>query len=286
MNGYTPQSDKAEVHLTYRCELSCACCNRACFLPPQTPDMTLADAHEFCQQARALDWRPRIMLIGGEPTLHPNFFAFLDVAVDFTGDPRRVEVWSNGYSDRAKEILARVREENLAVVMEGTIKTASVRHPVQDIFLAPRDLGRGRDPCGTHARCADPDCGISVDAGGYTLCCMGGAIDGILGLSVRTRRLADLWDPEFAARQTRALCDHCGQHLGIPPQKRAACQRIHGTLMSPAWARESRRAIEQESKRTGEQENRRNADLPPKPCFACSPDPLLTCSSMEALPPC
>ncbi|MGA2035869.1 MAG: radical SAM protein [Thermoguttaceae bacterium] len=285
MPDYRPRSDKAEWHLTHRCDLACPNCNRACFLPPQTPDMSVDDGREFCRQAADLDYRPRIMLIGGEPTLHPDFLEFVKLASAFAGSDR-VEIWSNGFSAQAKELLALVQDHGLAIVQWGTVKRGNASHPVRDIFIAPADFGETREPCGTHACFADPDCGISVDSGGYTVCCMGGAIDGILGLSVRTRRLADLWDPEFAARQTRALCDHCGQHLGIPPQKRAACQRIHGTLMSPAWARESRRAIEQESKRTGEQENRRNADLPPKPCFACSPDPLLTCSSMEALPPC
>jgi hypothetical protein len=233
MPDYTPRADKAEWHLSYRCDLSCPGCNRACFLPAQTPDMTLDDAGDFCAQAKALKWCPRIMIIGGEPTLHKDFFDFLGVAVDFTGDPQRVEVWSNGHSRLAQKRLDQVRRGGLAKVIEGTIKGGSVVHPVRDIFLAPCDFGGDRQPCGTHASITDPDCGISVDAGGYTVCCMGGAIDGVLGLGVRTKRLADLFDPKFAAEQTRALCANCGQHLGV--EGKAEVYSYRGTPMSRTW---------------------------------------------------
>jgi hypothetical protein len=232
--NYTPKADKAEWHLTYRCDLACVGCNRACFLPgpPATPDMTLADAQEFSDQARALGWFPRIILIGGEPTLHPDLFGFLDLAAGFSAG---AELWSNGYRPEAKEILERVRRENRVKVIEGTIKTRSVVQPVRDIFLAPCDFHAQREPCGTHSLYADPDCGISVDAGGYTVCCMGGMIDGILDLGARTKRLADLFDPSFADAQTRMLCNHCGQHLGIDNERFAGSAERFGIRVSPTW---------------------------------------------------
>lgn len=240
IRDYTPKSDKAEWHLTYACDLSCPGCNRACFLPPQTPNMILEDAREFCRQARELIWSPRIIIIGGEPTLHPEFLDFVAIATDFA--PGRVEVWSNGKRPRAKFLLDQVRADGQAKVIEGTIKDASVIHEVYDIFLSPADFGAGREPCGTHASVTDPDCGISVDAAGYSLCCMGGMIDGLLGLGVRTKRLADLWDPDFARNQTRSLCRHCGQHLGIDGRRIAASQVVGGTLLSPTWIAAAERA--------------------------------------------
>jgi hypothetical protein len=238
---YTPRANKAEWHLTYRCDLSCACCNRACFLPAQTPDMTLDDAREFCRQADAMRWKPRIMLIGGEPTLHPEFLRFVELAAEF--NPGNVEVWSNGHRQRAKALLASVRASGLAKVIEGTQKADSVAHGVFDIFLAPADFNDCREPCGTHSRCTEPDCGISVDHEGYTVCCMGGAIDGFLRLGARTKRLADLWDYAFADRQTRMLCQNCGQHLGVDGQRISVSTIVRGTLMSPTWASAAARAI-------------------------------------------
>ena len=241
--SYTPQAPKAEFHLTYRCDLACSTCNRACFLPAQTPDMTLDDAEEFCRQAKELDWHPRIMIIGGEPTLHHDFIRFCEIARQFTGSPSRVEVWSNGYSARATARLGIVQDEDLATVIVGTQKNGPVEQPVKDIFLDPADYGESREPCGTHARYADPDCGISVDHEGYTVCCMGGAIDGVLGLGVRTKRLADLFDEDFAARQTASLCQYCGQHLGTDGKLETATN-YRGTWLSPTWAAAAKRITE------------------------------------------
>ena len=105
---YTPKSNEAEWHITYKCDLNCPNCNRLCFLPPTTRDMTLDDAREFNRQARELGWFPKIVILGGEPTLHRDLFEFIEIAKELS--PGRVEIWSNGYR-QAKEILARIAKK-------------------------------------------------------------------------------------------------------------------------------------------------------------------------------
>lgn len=235
---YTPKSNEAEWHITYKCDLSCPNCNRLCFLPPTTPDMTLDDAREFNRQAQELGWFPKIVILGGEPTLHRNLFDFIEIANELS--PGRVEVWSNGYRPAAKEMLARIRAEGTACVCEETIKTdGSVVLPQGDFFLAPVDFEEiGHRPCHNHAAIG---CGISVDAEGFTLCSVGGAIDSVLQLGLRTKSLAELFDPEFAHQQTCSLCDVCGRELGITNAKIAKSQVMHGTLMSPTWQKAVKR---------------------------------------------
>ena len=200
--------------------------------------MTLEDAQEFVRQARELDWTPDIAIIGGEPTLHPDLFELIALANQLS--PGRVEIWSNGFRDGARRQLERIRTEGLAKVCEGTIKpNGSIIHPQNDFFVAPIDFDVAeRQPCPLHSRAG---CGISVDSGGYTLCPLGGAIDGVLGLGLRTRRLADLFDPVFAEYQTRALCRMCGHELHIDSQRIAKSQVAHGALMSPTWKQATHR---------------------------------------------
>ena len=241
MFDYTPKKPQVEMHLTYHCDLACRNCNRLCFLPPQTRDMTLDDAREFARQTLAIDWHPRVLLIGGEPTLHPDFLDFIPICNEFATE---VQVWSNGYSAAAKAILAKVEREGLAYIEKATQKPGgSMNHACQDFFVAPADYGLTRDtPCGCHSG-YEAGCGISVDAEGYTVCCCGGTVDGFLRLGARTKRLADLFDPAWAAANTKLLCNNCGRLWPKSMELLPSLPTIRGTSMSPRWQAAANRAI-------------------------------------------
>ena len=238
---WTPKNGVAEWHITYRCDLACVHCNRFCYLPPTTPDMTLDDGRDFIDQAKALDWQPHMRIIGGEPTLHPEFLQFVELAHEYK--PGDVSVYSNAYSEDAQRKLEIVQTRGLAAVCEHTKKpNGSIRHPATDHCLAPCDYGaESREPCWVHAGNRHSKCGISVDAAGYAVCANGGAIDGVLQLGLRTKRLADLFDAEFAGCQTHELCKRCGffweQHI----TRHDDVQLIHGDRMSRTWHEAVRR---------------------------------------------
>ncbi len=235
-----PRSNLAEWHLTYRCDLECIGCNRACFLPPATPDMTLDDAREFVRQAQELRWAPDVALLGGEPTIHPDLFRFLEIARQLSG---RVIVVSNGFSRHAQDCLRRAQTLGAEVDRRSHKPHGSIRHLITDVLTAPADFGmEGRAPCSWHSSAGG--CGISVDAGGYTACPIGGAIDGILGLGLRTRRLADLWVPEKVASQTAALCRFCGKGLGLDREHQTQCRTCFGVAMSATWQRAAERLLQ------------------------------------------
>jgi hypothetical protein len=210
--------------------------------------MTLEDAREFNRQARELNWFPKIVILGGEPTLHRELFEFIEIANELS--PGRVEVWSNGYRQAAMDQLARIRAEGQAKVCEETIKASGCTVlPQADFFLAPKDFGViNHRPCHNHAAIG---CGISVDAEGYAACSIGGAIDSVLQLGVRTKNLKDLFDVEFAHRQTCSLCDVCGRELGITSHHIAKSQVMHGSLMSPTWQAAVKRIEQRKKKEEG-----------------------------------
>jgi len=112
--------------------------------------------------------------------------------------PGDVSVYSNAYSEDDRRKLDIVQSRGLAAICEHTKKpNGSIRHPATDHCLAPCDYGaESREPCWVHAGHRGSKCGISVDAAGYTVCANGGAIDGVLQLGLRTKRLADLFDVE------------------------------------------------------------------------------------------
>jgi len=243
MPDYTPKSNKAELHLLYDCTLACANCNRLSVLrTPHTPAMTLDDAREFFRQCREIGWTPGIILIGGEPTMHPDFIEFLRLSREFVGPTGFLQVWSNGYTPEARAACERARVEFNADVPAVTHKfKGSVVQPSDDIFVSPVDYGRpSPQPCWIHSTTS---CGISVDSGGYSVCAMGGMVDGFLELGLRTKRLADLFDPVKAAEMTERMCAHCG--LSGAPKNRAeraewrkyveTQPKKYGSYMSPTW---------------------------------------------------
>ena len=256
---YTPKTNCAEWHVTYKCDLTCNNCNRFCFLPPTTKDMTLDDAKDFVRQCKEINWYPEIILMGGEPTLHKDFFEFIKVAQEITDD---ITIYSNAYSDMAKEKLKRAEEEGVSFVFEPTWKLEGTVEdlPNQNVFLAPIDYGVfNHGPCDWHSAKLDVQeygqnkyggghhGGISVDSDGYSLCPIGGAIDGLLKLGLRTKNLKQLFEKEFSTWQTRNLCDHCGgcfdktnpdENHPIPKEVEKLFHTvayIHGSPMSPTY---------------------------------------------------
>lgn len=241
-----PRSDpgKAEVHLTLKCDLACKNCNRMSVPKKKvhTEDMTLDDFREFLRQCREIDWRPSILLIGGEPTMHPDFLEFCRLARAFAGRDGLVQLWTNAFTSETRAKAAEARDLYDVSVCGETAKPEGSRElSIKDIYVSPIDAGRPTyTPCWNHA---GHICGISVDHDGYSPCAIGGMVDGILGVGGRTKRLADLFDVDKVAELTRRLCGHCGQSVsqnGLADDAwreyvRAQKSTVGCTHASPTW---------------------------------------------------
>jgi hypothetical protein len=200
--------------------------------------MTVADVMEFFRQCRELNWKPAVLLIGGEPTMHPDFDEIVALSRAFAGNDL-VQVWSNG---RDRSVVDSIRKRYAASVPEESFKDKSrIDFPWDDYFVSPADYGIERHKCWQHG---SEICGISVDSQGYMPCAVGGMIDGMLKLGIRTKRLSDLFDENINAVLTKEMCKHCGacltqllsgkekdawrDYVGDQPKR-------FGSRMSPTW---------------------------------------------------
>ena len=171
--------------------------------------------------------------------MHPNFLEIIALARQFKGSMGLVQVWTNG---RDRELVKLIREKYNASVPEETFKDKSrIDFPWDDYYVSPADFGVVRQKCWQHG---SEICGISVDSGGYMPCAVGGMIDGILNLGLRTKRLADLFDNEKNAAITKDMCAHCGACYTqvLPSDEKPAWREFvqsqpkkFGSHMSPAW---------------------------------------------------
>lgn len=195
-----------EVHLTYRCNLRCDYCNRGVSIAkPHTPDLTMEQWERCLMSApdvlRTKSHGLKVTWTGGEPTLC-DVLKFAHRTFELAPHVKQ-GIETNEASPRAKQALAEMQAA-FFVQNRGSVKVDG--QPTYEfdksLFCSPADIGVVPTKCcnwGNH-------CGISVDAGGMTPCVIGGTIDAILGLGLRT------WDwNELTDARLLALCAHCGR---------------------------------------------------------------------------
>ena len=174
---------RAEVHITYKCDLQCLYCNRGCFSGIEfAPDMTIEQFKDFIEEVKKTNFGLKeIVIIGGEPTLHSDCIKFIEIANEYTKSVEGITMlYSNNYSPKAKDIISYVKDRNLCYVADFSFKTHSENHAknIDDfvVFISPEDINKKRtEICGAYLYC-----GFSVDSLGYTLCSLGGMISSVL----------------------------------------------------------------------------------------------------------
>ena len=230
----------AEVHLTYACDLLCVGCNRACFVkPPHTPPMTLDRYGEFLDELRTGDIHVRkIRLLGGEPTLHPQFLKFVDMTVEYARSIARacsIRVVSNQFSQHSRELFLEAR-----AIHGNLVRRSANIKPLGRVdfgekkfmFISPEDAGVKRMG-GCDWESSRTTCGFGVDQLGNTLCPMGGTVDSLLRLNARATSVKQLLDTEFHRWQSSVLCKHCGGCMEFSPLPRT--WKHNGTPVSKTW---------------------------------------------------
>ena len=214
-----------EIDLTYRCNLRCRNCNRSCTQAPSRMDLPLTRIEAFIRQSTA-EGRPweRIRLLGGEPTLHPEFAAAVALLRGYRSRVNhglRIVVCTNGSGARVRRRLDRLPRD---IEVKNTRKG-----PRQRLFrpfnLAPMDRALYRWSDFSSGCRILADCGIGLTPLGYYPCAVAGAIDRIFGFG---RGRSQLPAPGETMREDLALfCRRCG-HFGFS-------WPTHRARLSPTW---------------------------------------------------
>ena len=101
-----------QIEVTNACHLSCANCSRFVGHHKNPYYMSLDEVEKAI---KSLDgFGGRIGLMGGEPSLHPNFVEICNLFIDLIPDKRRREFWTAGYKwDEFKEIREKTFDSDL-----------------------------------------------------------------------------------------------------------------------------------------------------------------------------
>lgn len=207
-----PRFSHVEIEINSACDQNCKSCDRFIDWAP-APHMTVAQVKHFVDESLALDWEwERIHILGGEPTLHPQFREIVEELLRYReAFPGAVllRVISNG-SGKLAEHRAWLESAGVAVSVES--KVGGFADWFTDMGVAPVDHVPGPQPaCSIFGI---KGCGVGLTRHGYFLCGAGASIARVVGLDIGAQRLEDM-TYERALAQAEQVCNLCGHKEGF-----------------------------------------------------------------------
>ena len=205
---WKPNIHHVELEITTMCSRSCLNCDRSIRQAPSKEHMSVGQVERFIEESFALDWRwKRIGILGGEPTLHPQFFRVLDVIGDYKKKyPRcRVELTTNGCGAQVEEVLAEIPAW---VEVWNSAKTSNVNDFVS-YNVAPDDLEEYQCRDFSQGCWITNICGLGLSRYGFYPCGAGASLDRVFGFDIGVKSLRDVNVSKMQG-MLPLLCRLCG----------------------------------------------------------------------------
>lgn len=229
------RTDRVEIEVTTKCNLKCFACNRFCSEAASNEHMTEAQVTRFVDESMRLGKRwDQLVIIGGEPTLHPELKDILGQITRLRAfhSGTRFVFCTNGAGERVRESLKLVPsyfEISNTNPLKSTAKSKIIPE-FGNSLLAPID--RIRDAVRTCQITAT--CGLGLSRYGYFPCGCGASVARVLGLDIGIKRLEDV-SANACAEQLKLLCAFCGRNLEY------AVKLSQDASISPFWERNLQR---------------------------------------------
>jgi Radical SAM superfamily len=230
---YRRSRDLIEIDITYQCNLHCLNCNRSVTQAPEARHMPVDAVSRFVDESLSSGrhWR-RVRILGGEPTLHPQFQEIVGELLRYrrVHPSTIVEVVTNGHGKRVEGALAALPA---GVMVDNSRK----EHPTQPHF-GPFNLAPIDDPAFENAvfsnGCAIlEECGLGLTPMGYYPCAVAGGIDRILGEDRGMPTLPN--DGDDMLTEVHRFCRLCGRYRDGHFVPRVLRPPLLDARMSPTW---------------------------------------------------
>lgn len=221
-----------KVNITYVCDMGCPNCNRATRHCPSNHGENLTPeqfAHMLSESARVNYPWARMVLTGGEPSMHPKISDMIDVMMDYkhSHNPNMYACVCTYHHPRFFHKLEEAKVKHPDLVIQDTQKEKPRIHRYAT-YVAPIDDPRyGPDHPYNGCHHGGHLCGLCYDYQGFHACVCGAAISKVFGFDIAIKNIEDLNRDNFM-RQYQTLCARCGYYKPA---------RAHGTRepMSAVW---------------------------------------------------
>ncbi|WP_299201632.1 radical SAM protein [uncultured Amphritea sp.] len=232
---YKPATTLIEIDLTYLCNLRCNNCNRSSAQAPEASHISLSKISQFVNESieSKRHWE-RIRLLGGEPTLHPDFLSILDEMERYIAysPSTLVEVVSNGHGKKVNRMLDQVPT---SISIENSEKNNNIQPSFGPFNQAPQDSHWYRFADYRNACSIATSCGIGLTPQGYYPCAVAGGIDRVLGNKSGRINLPSTDDEmRDLMVETCALCGRFHDGHYVPPKLRPP---LYEQKISVSWRR-------------------------------------------------
>jgi uncharacterized radical SAM superfamily Fe-S cluster-containing enzyme/glycosyltransferase involved in cell wall biosynthesis len=220
---YIPNLKKLEIDITYFCNLTCSGCSRSSAQAPSNQHMSLDQIQEFLDETdrKGHKWES-IHLLGGEPTLHPQFVELVTMLDDWFqvhSPDTELKVITNGVSKKTRLNLQKIPERWHYSNSFKFDRQSATKH-FEPFNMAPEDLEEWKDEDFTKGCYNTQDSGIGLTPYGYHHCALAGGIQRIFGGSDGFVEIPNHpWD---FLELMEEYCGKCGHFMSDVPLERQA----------------------------------------------------------------
>lgn len=162
------------IHITYRCNGACDNCSNLCYQARSNEDMSVERIMKIFSESIELDYKwNKIVLQGGECTLHPDFDIICDMLLTYKiyNNPTCViAICTNGYATKTKKAVEYWGQKGFLI--ENSYKSDNIMNKIDKydyipVNVAPIDIGYNLSKLGCFQ---SSDCGLTVNNHGYWEC--------------------------------------------------------------------------------------------------------------------
>ena len=209
---YIPNLKRIEIDLTYICNLRCAGCCRSCAQAPEHLHISIDQIYQFLLETEKKNFHwESVHLLGGEPTLHPQFLEIISILTDWfekNSPDTDLKVISNGHGSYVQNKLKQIPKRWL---YQTSFKEGSDNEYFEPFNLAPIDIPKWQEEDFRKGCWITQDSGIGLTPLGYFHCAIAGGIERIMKIDGGFSSIpSHPW--EFLDMMDK-YCRYCGHFL-------------------------------------------------------------------------